>query len=109
MASYDSTDVLKMVGVTMDAYTHMDVRGLSMCSSGNAVNMQRQVYKTWISIYNVNPTCMANEHIWTFSSSSSVCLCHLIIGPHTCSRERSIGELLEQVSKESNVLEIRAQ
>ena len=47
--SDDSTleDVLEVAG-TMAAY----VRGLSMCSSGNAVIMQRQVSETWINTYN---------------------------------------------------------
>ena len=104
--SYDSTleDVLEVAGVTMVAY----VRGLSMYSSGNAVIMQRQVSETWINTY--NPDVL---RVWCANMDIQFILdpyaCVMYIASYMLKSERSMGELLKQVFKESNVLEIRAQ
>ena len=103
--SDDSTleDVLEVAG-TMAAY----VRGLSMCSSGNAVIMQRQVSETWNGTY--NPDVL---RVWRVNMDIQFILdlyaCVMYIASYLLKSERSMGELLKQVSKESNVLEIRAQ
>ncbi len=102
----DSTleDVLAKANVSMTAY----VRGLSICSSGNAVIMQRQVSETWINTYNpdVLRTWRANMDIQFILDPYA---CVMYIASYMLKSERSMGELLKQVSKESNDLVIRAQ
>ena len=104
--SDDSTlaDVLAKASVSMAAY----VRGLSMCSSGNAVIMQRQVSETWINTY--NPDVL---RVWRANMDIQFILdpyaCVMYIASYMLKSERSMGELLKQVSKESNALEIRDQ
>lgn len=102
--SDDSTleDVLATASVSMAAY----VRGLSMASSGTAVIMQRQVSETWINTYNpdVLRVWHANMDIQFIPDPYA---CVMYIASYMLKSERSMGELMKQVSKESNALEIR--
>ena len=69
---------------------------------------QRQVSETWINTY--NPDIL---RVWRANIDTQFILdpyaCVMYIASYMLKSERSMGELLKQVSKESNVLEIRAQ
>ena len=80
-------DVLEVAGVTMAA----NVRGLSMCSAGNAVIMQRQVSETWINTY--NPDVL---RVWRANMDIQFILdpyaCVMYIASYMLKSERSMGK-----------------
>ena len=89
--------------VTSDMY----LCGLKICSTGNSVVMRRKPSESWINTY--NPDII---RIWKANmdlQSKPICMCDVHCCIHMLKSERSMGELLKQVSKECGSEDIRTQ
>ena len=82
--------------------------GLKICSTGNSVVMQRKPSESWINTY--NPDVL---RIWKANMDLQYILdpyaCVMYIAAYMLKSERSMGELLKQVSKECGGEQIRTQ
>ena len=91
-------------GVSSDIY----LCGLKICSTGNSVVMQRKPSESWINTY--NPDVL---RIWKANMDLQYILdpyaCVMYIAAYMLKSERSMGELLKQVSKECGGEQIRTQ
>jgi DNA replication protein DnaC len=82
--------------------------GLKICSTGNTVVMQRRPSECWINTY--NPDVIK---VWKANMDLQYILdpyaCVMYIASYMLKSERSMGELLKQVSKECDGEQIRTQ
>ena len=96
--------LLNQAEVTREAY----LRGLSFCSIGNGVVLQRKPSDCWINSY--NPDIL---RVWQANMDIQFILnpyaCVMYIASYMLKSERSMGELLKQVSKESDAKDVRSQ
>ena len=101
--------------ISMDELLHkaevisdMYLCGLKICSTGNSVVMQRKPSESWINTY--NPDVI---RIWKANMDLQYILdpyaCVMYIAAYMLKSERSMGELLKQVSKECGSEDIRTQ
>ena len=82
--------------------------GLKICSTGNSVVMKRKPLESWINTY--NPDIIK---VWKANMDLQYILdpyaCVIYIAAYMLKSERSMGELLKQVSKECSSEDIRTQ
>ena len=82
--------------------------GLKICSKGNSVVMQRRPSESWINTY--NPDII---RVWRANMDLQYILdpyaCVMYIASYMLKSEKSMGELLKQVSKECDGEQIRTQ
>ena len=80
----------------------------NVCSTGNSIVMQRKPSESWINTY--SPDVL---RIWKANMDLQYILdpyaCVMYIAAYTLKSERSMGELLKQVSKECGGEQIRTQ
>ena len=95
-------------GVSSDIILYLC--GLKICSTGNSVVMQRKPSESWINTY--NPDVI---RIWKANMDLQYPMildpyaCVMYIAAYMLESERSMGELLKQVSKECGGEQIRTQ
>jgi len=96
--------LLSKAKVSTEVYLH----GLRICSSGNCVVMQRKPWESWINTY--NPDII---RVWQANMDLQYILdpytCVMYIASYMLKSEKSMGELLKQVSKECSGEQIRNQ
>ena len=97
-------ELLHKADVTSDMY----LCGLKICSTGNSVVMQRKPSESWINTY--NPDII---RVWKANMDLQYILdpyaCVMYIAAYMLKSERSMSELLKQVSKECGGEDIRTQ
>jgi DNA replication protein DnaC len=97
-------ELLLKAGVSSDIY----LCGLKICSTGNSVVMKRKPSESWINTY--NPDVI---RVWKANMDLQYILdpyaCVMYIAAYMLKSERSMGELLKQVSKECGGEDIRTQ
>jgi len=97
-------ELLCKAGVSYSTY----LLGLKICSKGNSIVMQRKPSECWINTYNPNVI-----RVWRANMDLQYILdpyaCVMYIASYMLKSERSMGELLKQVSKECNGEQIRSQ
>ena len=99
-----SMDELLKAKVSADMY----LCGLKICSTGNSVVMKRKLSESWINTY--NPDILRE---WKANMDLQYILdpyaCVMYIAAYMLTSERSMGDLLKQVSKECSSEDIRTQ
>ena len=97
-------ELLDKAKVSFSAY----LLGLRICSTGNSVVMQRKPSESWINTYNADII-----RVWKANMDLQYILdpyaCVMYIASYMLKSERSMGELLKQVSKECGGEQIRTQ
>ena len=97
-------ELLLKAKVTSDMY----LCGLKICSTGNSIVMQRKPSESWINTYNPDVV-----RIWKANMDLQYILdpyeCVMYIAAYMLKSERSMGELLKEVSKECGSKDIRTQ
>ena len=97
-------ELLSKAGISCGMY----LCGLKICSTGNSVVMQRKPFESWINTY--NPDVI---RVWRANMDLQYILdpyaCVMYIAAYMLKSERSMGELLKQVSKECGSEDIRTQ
>ena len=82
--------------------------GLKICSTGSSVVTQRKPSESWINTY--NPDVI---RVWKANMDLQYILdpyaCEMYTAAYMLKSERSMGELLKQVSKECGGVQIRTQ
>ena len=82
--------------------------GLKMCATGSSIVMQRKPSESWINTYNPD-----DIRVWRANMDLQFVLdpyaCVMYIAAYMLKSERSMGELLKQVSKECSGEQIRTQ